>query len=196
MEHRYGDTAETGGWKSAALHGWAKKDEDLMLGWHHTMNPSGYGISEEDVQWGWTEIQQFAPEMKRWLNNFPHKQYRRCRFMLLEPDGHITAHNDQNNTGRRNIKSAINLAITQPEGCYLRRADTKEELPFKPCTGYWFDNGVEHTYNGSKENRFHFIVHGGDNQERGDLMLYALKELVGNDVEKDLEKFGQREYRN
>ena len=91
VEHRYGDTAETGGWKSAALHGWAKKDEDLMLGWHHTMNPSGYGISEEDVQWGWTEIQQFAPEMKRWLNNFPHKQYRRCRFMLLEPDGHITS---------------------------------------------------------------------------------------------------------
>ena len=42
------------------LHGWAKKDEDLMLGWHHTMNPSGYGISEEDVQWGWTEIQQFG----------------------------------------------------------------------------------------------------------------------------------------
>ena len=32
VEHRYGDTAETGGWKSAALHGWAKKDEDLMLG--------------------------------------------------------------------------------------------------------------------------------------------------------------------
>ena len=89
------------------------------------MNPSGYGISEEDVQWGWTEIQQFAPEMKRWLNNFPHKQYRRCRFMLLEPDGHIT-HNDQNNTGRRNIKSAINLAITQPEGCYLRSCNRYE----------------------------------------------------------------------
>ena len=51
-------------------------------------------------------------------------------------------------------------------------------------------------YNGSKENRFHFIVHGGDNQERGDLMLYALKELVGNDVEKDLEKFGHENSRN
>ena len=48
----------------------------------------------------------------------------------------------------------------------------------------------------SKENRFHFIIHGGGNQQRHDLMLYALKKLVGNDVEKDLEKFGNENSRN
>ena len=209
VEHRYGDTAETGGWKSAAIHGWVKKGKDQNMGWHHTMNPSGYGISEEDVQWGWTELIEYAPEMKRWLRDrFPNKGsgvpggYRRCRFMLLEPEGLITAHNDsdakRDAEGRtRNVSSAINIAITQPEGCYLRRSDTKEELPFEECTGYWFDNGVSHeAYNGSKENRFHFIIHGGGNQQRHDLMLYALKKLVGNDVEKDLEKFGNENSRN
>ena len=209
VEHRYGDTAETGGWKSAAIHSWVKKGEDQNMGWYHTMNPSGHKCTEEDAVWGWTEVAEYAPEMKRWLTDrFPNKGsgtpggYRRCRFMLLEPEGVIEAHHDSNDKrdaeGRtRTIASAINLALTQPKGCYLRRADTKEELPFEECTGYWFDNGVVHeAYNGSKENRFHFIIHGGGNQERYDLMLYALKELVGNDVEKDLEKFSNENSRN
>ena len=136
------------------------------------------GISEEDVQWGWTEIQQFAAEMKRWLNNFPHKQYRRCRFMLLEPDGHITGH-------QLGSKIILVAEILNPpyqscnhttRGCYLKKEQIrKKNYLLNLVQAYWFDNGVEHeAYNGSKENRFHFIVHGGDNQE-GDLMLYEQK---------------------
>ena len=184
VPHRAGDGD---GWWSTSLHGFAPKDKKISMGWHYTMNPSGYGFDEEDVNWGWTELQEIAPETKRWLEDFPHKKYRRCRFMLLKPDGYIGKHNDQNDTGRRNIASAINLAFYQPNNCYLRRADTKEELPFKNCTGFWFDNGVEHeALNNSSENRFHFIIHGGSNKERKQLMIKSLVKQFGKDVTREL----------
>ena len=182
VEHRGSDG---NGWASSALHGYVPKGEDVSLGWHYTMNPSGHGLKEEDVDWGWTELQEIAPETKRWLEDFPHKYYRRCRFMLLRPEGEIVQHHDSNlprdeRGDRRNISSAINLAFYQPENCYLRRVDTKEELPFESCTGFWFDNGVEHeAYNSSNENRHHFIVHGGSNKERKELMKKSLAEEFG-----------------
>ena len=170
VEHRYGNGGN-GGWKSAAIHSFVQKDvNNTDMGWYHTKNPSGHGLSEDDVKWGWTEVAECAPETKRWLEDFPHKQYRRLRFMLLEPGSGIEAHHDSNAArdargARRNIAGAINLAFYQPENCYLRRADTKEELPFENCTGFWFDNGVVHeAFNSSNENRFHFIMHGGFNK--------------------------------
>ena len=180
------------GWASSALYGYVPKDQDIALGWHYTMNPSGYGIEEKDVKWGWTELQEIAPETKRWLEEFPHKEYRRCRFMLLRPEGYISQHNDSNEKreeeGRtRNISSAINLAFYQPENCYLRRYDTKEELPFENCTGFWFDNGVEHeALNSSDENRYHFIIHGGSNKERHWLMLRSLFKQFGGSVLREI----------
>lgn len=191
VEHRYGDGD---GWRSAAIHSFVEKGKDLGMGWHHTKNPDGHGFREEDVEWGWTEIAEIAPETKRWLEDFPHTHYRRCRFMLLEPEGEIVDHHDSNlprdNRGdRRNISSAINLAFYQPKNCYLRRSDTKEELPFKNCTGFWFDNGVNHeAYNGSKENRYHFIVHGGNNKERKELMKKSLVKRFGKDVLREIDE--------
>ena len=190
VEHRYGDGD---GWCSAAIHSFVHKDKfDTSMGWYHTKNPSGHGFEEEDVKWGWTEVADVAPETKRWLEEFPHNHYRRCRFMLLEPGGSIEQHHDSNaprdkRGARRNISSAINLAFSQPENCYLRRCDTKEELPFKPCTGFWFDNGVEHeAYNDSSKNRYHFIVHGGNNKARKQLMLDSLVKKFGKDVLKEI----------
>ena len=188
VDHRYGDGD---GWCSAALHSFVSKDEpDTRMGWYHTKNPSGHGLTEESVKWGWTEVADIAPETKRWLEEFPHKNYRRCRFMLLKPQGEIKAHHDQDaNPGRRTIAAAINLAFYQPEACYLRRVDTKEELPFENCTGFWFDNGVVHeAYNGSDENRFHFIVHGGSNKRRKELMKRSLVKQFGNDVLKEIDE--------
>ncbi len=186
VPHRLQDGDE---WWSASIHGFVHEDEaDTSLGWRNTMNPSGHGYSEDEVKWGWTEVAEVAPEMKRWLEDFPHKHYRRCRFMLLKPGGSITAHHDAGderiNEGRqRNISAAINLAIYQPDNCYLRRVDTKKELPFENCTGFWFDNGVEHeAYNASTENRFHFIMHGGFNKERKELMKRSLVKQFGKDV--------------
>jgi hypothetical protein len=182
------------GWWSSSLHGWAPKDErDASQGWRYTMNPSGYGYDEKDVNWGWTDMQEYAPEMKRWLEDFPNKGYRRCRFMMLQPDGGIIKHHDADERRiadgkQRNLASAINIAIHQPKDCYLRRADTKEELPFKDCTGFWFDNGVEHeALNSSNENRFHFIIHGGMNTERKRLMMQSLVKEYGSDILKEID---------
>ena len=193
VEHRYGDGD---GWYSSALHGFVGEDEDISMGWHHTKNPSGHGYTEDNVKWGWTELQEICPETKRWLEDFPHKRYRRCRFMLLKPNGAIEKHNDSNqkrdDEGRtRNISAAINLAFYQPENCYLRRSDTKEELPFENCTGFWFDNGVDHeALNSSKENRYHFIIHGGSNKDRERLMLKSLVKEYGSDILKDIDHEG------
>ena len=192
VDHRYGDGA---GWLSASLHSFVEKGKDLQFGWHHTKNPSGHGLSENNVDWGWTEVAEVAPETKRWLEDFPHKEnsYRRLRFMVLKPQGRIVAHNDANikrdREGRtRNIAGAINRAFYQPKNCYLRRVDTKEELPFENCTGFWFDNGVEHeAYNASEENRFHFIMHGGFNKEREKLMRQSLAKQFGKDVLKEID---------
>tara|TARA_B100000131_G_scaffold112925_1_gene110064 strand:- start:128 stop:826 length:699 start_codon:yes stop_codon:yes gene_type:complete len=192
VDHRYSDGD---GWCSAAIHSFVHEDApNTRLGWHHTKNPAGHGLTEDNVKWGWTEIADIAPETKRWLEAFPNKGYRRCRFMLLRPEGRIEAHNDSNpprdaRGARRNISSAINLAFYQPDNCYLRRCDTKEELPFKNCTGFWFDNGVEHeAYNASNENRFHFIVHGGSNNARKKLMLDAVVAQFGKDVLKEIDE--------
>ena len=192
VDHRFGDGD---GWCSAAIHSYVHKDKpNTSMGWHHTKNPSGHGLTEENVKWGWTEIAEIAPETKRWLEHFPHKHYRRLRFMLLKPQGRIETHNDSNpprdaRGARRNIASAINLAFYQPQNCYLRRSDTKEELPFKNCTGFWFDNGVDHeAYNASDENRYHFIIHGGMNNPRKRLMLDALVKQFGKDVLKEIDE--------
>ena len=197
VPHRYGDGD---GWESASRHGFVPETaENTDMGWHYTKNPSGHGLTEETVKWGWTEVQEVAPETKRWLEEFPHNKYRRCRFMLLRPGGEITAHHDQHgkhhiqhaSPGRPyggTIAAAINLAFYQPDNCYLRRVDTKEELPFENCTGFWFDNGVVHeAYNASDENRFHFIIHGGSNRERKDLMKRSLVKQFGNDVLKEID---------
>ena len=190
VPHRLQDGDE---WWSASLHGFVHEEEsDTSLGWRNTMNPTGHHYTEDTVKWGWTEVAEVAPEMKRWLEEFPHKHYRRCRFMLIKPGGSITAHHDAGderiNEGRqRNISAAINLAIYQPENCYLRRVDTKEELPFENCTGFWFDNGVTHeALNNSDENRFHFIVHGGSNKERIELMKRSMVKQFGKDVLREL----------
>ena len=192
VEHRYGDGD---GWCSASIHSFVHKSlNSTKSGWKHTKNPDGHGYKEDNVKWGWTEVADYAPETKRWLEDFPHNHYRRLRFMLLKPEGRIEQHHDSNaprdaRGARRNISSAINLAFYQPENCYLRRCDTKEELPFKNCTGFWFDNGVEHeAYNASDENRYHFIVHGGNNKERKELMKKALVKRFGRDVLKEIDE--------
>ena len=193
VDHRFGDGD---GWRSAAIHSYVHEDKsNTSMGWYHTKNPNSYqGLNEKNVKWGWTEVADYAPETKRWLEDFPHKSYRRLRFMLLEPDGKIIAHHDSNEArdkrgARRNIAGAINLAFYQPENCYLRRADTKEELPFENCTGFWFDNGVVHeAHNASTENRFHFIMHGGFNKERKELMKRSLVKQFGKDVLKEIDE--------
>jgi|TARA_B100001964_G_scaffold229921_1_gene282790 hypothetical protein len=182
------------GWYSSAIHGFVHEDaDDTSMGWHHTMNPSGHGFTEENVKWGWTEAAEVAPETKRWLEEFPHKHYRRLRWMLLKPGHGIISHDDaseeRKQEGRiRNIAGAINLAIHHPEKCYLRRSDTRQELPYKNFGALWFDNGTDHeVLNYSDENRYIMIMHGGFNKERKELMKKSLVKQFGKDVLKEID---------
>jgi len=153
VPHRGGDSQ---GWHSCALHGWGIGDR---AEYYRTMNPSGYGFTEEESTYGWTELEEIAPRTKEFLmDNFDCSVMRRSRFMLLEPGGFITSHSDGEG---RNIRSAMNVCLTQPKDCYLRRSDTKEEVPFEPTKMFYYDNRIMHeAANNSKENRFHFIIHG------------------------------------
>lgn len=155
------------GWRSATLHG---------EGIHVTMfNP--------DAKCRWTELVDYAPTMTEWLKHeFPHAgSYARCRFMLLEPGGFIKRHTDTPRWKEgmpllNDVTRAVNISITQPENCYLRNADTLEEVPFRPRDVFWFNNGPYHeAANNSKEPRIHFIVHGGVNTDRMKLFIDSFR---------------------
>jgi hypothetical protein len=161
IEHRGSDGR---GWKSVTLHG---EGMDVT-----TYNPESYNHD-------WTELVKYAPTMKEWLQDtFPNNgMYGRCRFMLLESGGYIRKHTDTHQWKeglplKNNVMSAINIAITQPEQCYLRRCSDMLEVPFQPREVYWFNNGPFHeAANFSKEPRIHFIIHGGTNKARKELFV-------------------------
>jgi hypothetical protein len=46
---------------------------------------------------------------------------------------------------------------------------------------------VHEAHNASNENRFHFIIHGGSNKERKELMKRSLAKQFGNDVLKEID---------
>jgi hypothetical protein len=171
VRHRGGQSA---GWQSCALHGWGINEPE----YYRTMNPSGYGFTEEEVVWGFTEIAEIAPKTKKFLEDtFDMDTMRRCRFMLLEPGGWIQAHDDGKT---RSIWSAINGAITQPEDCYLRRADTLEEVPFKPLQLFYYDNRVIHeAKNNSDKPRFHFIIHGFKGNKTKQVLVDSFEKKYG-----------------
>lgn len=165
VEHRMTDGR---GWKSCTLHG----DE-----WNVTE------YSEDKSKYRWTSLVEHAPVMTDWLKHqFPNNgHYSRCRFMLLESGGFIRDHTDTHRWVpgmplKDDILSAINICITQPDNCYLRRTSDMKEVPFKPREIYWFNNGCYHeAANFSKQPRFHFIIHGGVNEERLELFVRSFE---------------------
>jgi hypothetical protein len=81
---------------------------------------------------------------------------------------------------KNDMTSAINIAITQPENCYLRNSETLEEVPFKEGSVFWFNNGPFHeAANFSKQPRIHFIIHGGSNIERLNLFEKSFESVHG-----------------
>lgn len=164
------------GWASATLHG---EEWDIT---HY--NP------DAKTKYKWTKLTEYTPVMTHWLKEqFPNNgSYGRCRFMLLEPGGFIRKHTDTHQWKpgmelKDNIMSAINICITQPDNCYLRRAEDKQEVPFQPGEVYWFNNGPFHEAgNFSKEPRFHFIVHGGSNEQRLQLFIKSFEKEFPNAI--------------
>lgn len=170
FDHRGGDGK---GWASSTLHG---VDIDVT---HYD--------PEHKPKYNWTVCSEYAPAMTKWLQEeFPNNgKYGRCRFMLLRSGGFIRAHTDTHKWQegmplKSDLFGAINICITQPQQCYLRSCETKEEVPFKPREVYWFDNGPFHeAANFSKQPRFHFIVHGGSNKARKQLFIDSFEKEHG-----------------
>jgi len=170
FDHRSGDGR---GWASSTLHGKA-------------IDVTHYDITHKP-DYHWTRAAEYAPSMVQWMKEeFPNNgKYGRCRFMLLKPGGFIRAHTDTHKyTPGMDLKSdlfgAVNICITQPSNCYLRSVETKEEVPFKPTDVFWFDNGPFHeAANFSRENRFHFIIHGGSNKARKQLFIDSFEKVHG-----------------
>jgi len=166
-------TSHGKGWASATLHG---EDWDIT---HYNPDAKKY--------YKWTKLTEYAPVMTDWLKNtFPNNgKYGRCRFMLLEPGGYIRRHTDTHQWEegmklKNDMTSAINIAITQPENCYLRNSETLEEVPFKEGSVFWFNNGPFHeAANFSKQPRIHFIIHGGSNIERLNLFEKSFESVHG-----------------
>lgn len=138
---------------------------------------------KKDATLKWTMLIDHAPIMTKWLKEiFPNNgNYGRCRFMLLESGGYIKDHTDTHEWKpgmplKDDIFSAINIAITHPDNCYLRRTEDQEEVPFKPGTVFAFNNGPFHeAANFSSEPRFHFILHGGMNEARAELFIRSFE---------------------
>jgi len=169
-------TSHGKGWSSATLHG---EDWDITT----------YDPTAKD-KYKWTKLTEFAPVMTNWLKTtFPNNgKYGRCRFMLLESGGFVRAHTDTHQWVegmplKNDIMSAINIAITHPNDCYLRKSDTLEEVPFEPGKVFWFNNGPFHEVaNFSKEPRIHFIIHGGSNEERLKLFIESFYKEYPNAI--------------
>lgn len=145
--HREGDGR---GWKSLCIHG---------ISASHTDSWQSYGYtSENEVIYDWTDIKDRAPvTVEFFKNQFPYKKYHRLRFMLLEPNGYIMPHSDNQNN---NLTSAINISLNNPENCMLTT-----ELGTVPYSDqgstFIFNNHYQHAVvNDSDQDRFHIIVHG------------------------------------
>lgn len=149
--------------------------------------------NEKNEHLKWTKAADLCPITTNWLKNvLPNNgKYVRCRFMLLESKGYIVKHSDygyidkqSNKPITRNIFASLNIALSQPEDCYLRRSDTLEDVPFTDGSAFLFDNSVLHeAANFSKHPRLHFIVQGGDFCiERAKLYIRSFKKQHPNAI--------------
>ncbi len=138
------------GWKSICLHGMSFKQ---------TENFKEYGYEERPVEkFHWTEISTLCPYTTYFFKNlFPYSHYFRVRYMMLEPGGFISPHNDLG--GERGF-AAINMSLNQPDGCFMIM-ENFGIVPWQPGEARLLDIGLNHSVvNFSDENRYHIIVHG------------------------------------
>jgi hypothetical protein len=138
------------GWSSLCIHGISSA---------HTEDYNRYGFqSREDFKYHWTEIAERCPVTVQWLKEqWPMGEFDRVRYMLLNPEGLIFPHNDMD--GKRGL-SAVNIALNQPDGCEMI-FEKYGKVPWREGDVRRLDVGVNHSvYNGSKDHRYHIIVHG------------------------------------
>ena len=144
VEHREADLHR--GWKSICLHG---------ISAEKTMCHFDYGLSEEEVVYGWTEIESLCPVAKNYFEHiFPAEKYKRIRFMLVEPGGFVGPHRDRDNKSL----GPLTIALNAPNHCRFA-VDNFGFIPMKPGGFYLIDLSNRHSvWNQSNEDRFHITV--------------------------------------
>ena len=154
VKHRDEDNGGGGyrhkGWRSLCIHG---------IDPYKTNHYEQYGYkSNNETPYNWTEICSRCPITHEFFKYyFPYDTYYRVRFMLLEPQGYITPHEDS----FEHRLSPINIALNNPEGCNFKMKGHKGYLPFASGKSLLLDVGNTHAvYNNSNEDRYHIIVHG------------------------------------
>lgn len=168
------------GWNSCCMHG---IDADKTGAW------TNYGYTDEhQVPYAWTELSHKVPTIKRfWKEIFPTDNYRRIRFMELEPNSAITPHSDM--PGRLpgelgmdmlDFGVPINIAVIHPENCYMV-LEGYGVVPFKEGKAFIVNIRNYHSViNFSKQPRVHVIGHSYGYGSK----LYEFTELVVRSYEK------------
>lgn len=150
VKHRSNDSQ---GWSSLTIHGISSQHTD-----HYAVYPEYAHLSNEQVPYTWTEIQDRCPvTVDYFKNHFPYNVYHRIRFMKLDPGGYILPHSDSPDLGLR----AINFSLNNPDGCNFV-FENLGTVPFKDSgSALLIANGHIHSvWNCSNEPRYHLIVHG------------------------------------
>tara|TARA_Y100000004_G_scaffold113787_1_gene127799 strand:+ start:883 stop:1578 length:696 start_codon:yes stop_codon:yes gene_type:complete len=173
------------GWQSTCIHG-----IDGMF--FKTMSGKQYGFesdSDKNIRWFYTDVINYAPKTTEFFQKeIPLKNYRRLRYMLLEPEGFILEHSDApsgkpyTTPKRESIFSALNICITQPKDCALEHL-SNGVVPFKPLEVYLFNNDeYHHAYNKSDENRFHIIAHAEYDYDFAELFVRSFEKYYEHSI--------------
>lgn len=168
------------GWNSCCIHG---IDIDKTGAW------TNYGYTDEkQVPYAWTELSQEVPTIKRfWKETFPTDNYRRIRFMELEPTSSITPHSDmpgklpgELGMDMLDFGVPINIAVIHPEDCYMV-LEGFGVVPFKEGKAFIVNIRNYHSViNFSNTPRVHVIGHSYGYGKQ----LDAFAELVVRSYEK------------
>ena len=156
VPHRESDSH---GWNSACIHG-------IDVGCTGAWTRYGYS-SENDVPYKWTQLSELTPCIKEFWSNFPYEEYRRIRFMELEPGGYINPHSDapgrlpgEVDLDMLEFGVPINVAIIHPDDCSMT-LEGYGEVPFAEGKAFIINIRNFHSViNMSPYLRTHLIAHG------------------------------------
>lgn len=170
------------GWNSCCIHG---IDTDKTGAW------TNYGYTEEQqVPYSWTELSHKTPAVKRfWQDQFPTDNYRRIRFMELEPLSAITPHSDmpgklpgEAGMDMLDFGVPVNIAVVHPDDCYMV-LEGHGIVPFKEGRAFIVNIRNYHSViNFSNKKRIHVIGHsygyGSKKAEFADLIVRSYEKML------------------
>ena len=151
VSHR--DSETHSGWSSLCVHGISSQHTN-----HYNVYPEYQHLTNEEVPYTWTEIQDRCPVTVNFFkNHFPYDVYHRVRYMKLAPGGYINPHRDHSEI----CLNAVNMSLNNPTGCKFV-FENHGTIPFKDSgSTFLIANGIKHSvWNLSDVPRYHIIVHG------------------------------------